>query len=243
MVSPDIRVFPPAQLTAAGAAVLAAAIEELVASRGWCRIALAGGSTPKPIYERMVGMSVPWTKVELFFGDERLVGPGDPASNYAMVKRSLIDHIDIPSRNVHRIRGELPADEAARAYAELLGNASLDIALLGMGDDGHTASLFPETADMDATDLVSVTHSPMPPYERVSLGLRTLNRAGTVYLLVAGAAKAVRLAEVRVQIASGAPVLPAARLQPETGRLIWLIDSDAAGADISATTKTMKNLR
>ncbi len=230
---PDVRVFSPDQLIAAAATLLAADIKEVVAARGRCRFALAGGGTPVPVYQRLawapLASTVPWASVELFFGDERAVRPDDPASNYAMVKGSLLDHIDIPAGNVHRIHGELPPAEAARAYAEELGDEPLDIVLLGMGDDGHTASLFPDTPDLDGGAPVRVTRSPVPPTERVTLGLGVLDRARSVYFLVSGAGKAARLAEVKRQIESGAPTLPAARVQPTGGRLIWLVNREAAG--------------
>jgi len=229
---PDVRVFSSDELSNAAATVLAADIKEVVTARGRCRVALAGGGTPVPVYQRLawapLATSVPWASVDLFFGDERAVLPDDPASNYAMVKGALLDHIDIPAANVHRIHGELPPEEAARAYVELLGDRPLDIALLGMGDDGHTASLFIGTPDLDIAP-VFVTHSPVPPANQVTLSLGVLNHARAVYFLVTGAGKAARLAEVKRQIESGAPELPAARVQPSEGRLVWLIDEPAAG--------------
>ncbi len=231
-MEPDVRVFSPDQLSTAAATLLAAEIKEVVAARGRCRFALAGGGTPVPVYQRLawapLATSIPWESVEMFFGDERAVRLDDPGSNYAMVKGSLLDHISIPAENVHRIHCELPPEEAARAYAEVLGDEPLDITLLGMGDDGHTASLFPGTPDLDGGAPVRVSQSPIPPTDRVTLSLRVLNRSRAIYLLVAGATKAARLAEIKRQIESGAPVLPAARLQPTDGRLVWLIDQPAA---------------
>lgn len=233
MVNPDVRVFIPDDLSEAAATILAADIAEVVAARGRCRVALAGGGTPVPVYQRLaqppLSSQVPWASVDLFFGDERVVRPDDPASNYLMVKGSLLDHISIPPGNVHRIHTERPAEEAARAYADVLGDQPLDIAILGMGGDGHTASLFPDTPELGNGERVRVTHSPEPPPVRISLGLDVFTQAHTVYFLVTGAAKAARLAEIKRQIESGAPVLPAARVQPASGRLVWLIDKPAAG--------------
>jgi len=230
-VNPDIRVVPAGELAVSAAAELAAELARVVSLRGRCRLALAGGSTPAPVYERLaVSPRVPWASVDVFFGDERAVPADDAASNYAMAKRTLLDRAKLPAGNVHRIHGELAPAEAARAYAGVLGDEPLDVVLLGMGGDGHTASLFPDTPQLDAAELVRATHSPVAPHDRISLGMAAINRARAVYFLVAGAGKATRLAEVRDQIAAAAPVLPAAHVQPQNGRLIWLIDSDAASS-------------
>ncbi len=232
MTAPDLRIFSSDEWSAEAAALLAADIEEVVAERGRCRLALAGGSTPVPVYQHLaappLSTRLPWAEVEVFFGDERAVPPDDPSSNYAMAREALLDPLAIEADNVHRIRGELPPAEAARAYAQELGDAPLDIVLLGMGGDGHTASLFPGTPELDSGERVRVTRSPVPPTERVSLGLPVLKGARKVYFLVSGAGKAARLAEVKAQIDDGAPVLPAARVQPTNGLLIWLLDDEAA---------------
>lgn len=203
--------------------------------RGSCHIALAGGGTPKPLYLRLakpdLRSQVDWSRVHLFFGDERHVDPQNPASNYLMARAALIDHVPINLTHVHRIHGELPADEAAAQYAGLLATEGpLDIALCGMGGDGHTASLFPEGPELEDTQAtVLVTRSPVSPFTRISMGLPTLNQARYVVLLVSGEGKAQRLAEVYGQLLSDdAPTLPAAMLRPESHQLHWFVDAGAA---------------
>ncbi len=198
--------------------------------RGAARLALAGGGTPRPLYERLGSLPwrdrIDWARTELFWGDERCVPPDDPGSNYAMVREALLDRIPVPRGNIHRIRGELGPDAAAVEYAGVLGGVPLDLVLLGMGADGHTASIFPDTAVADAErERVLATRSPDPPRDRVSLGLGTLNAAREVAFLVLGGGKAARVAQVLRP--STAP-LPAARVRPTRGALHWFLDALAA---------------
>ena len=217
----------------AAAADVVELMAEAIAARGACRIALGGGSTPKPVYERIAqaGLEerIDWARVHIYFGDERCVPPEHEASNYRMAKEAMIDRI-APAPRVHRIAGEQPPAEAARAYAAELGDTPLDICLLGMGGDGHTASLFPgrpEAAERSAR--VVAARSPVAPFERVSLTLRAINEARAVRFWVTGGDKAARVAEVFREIASGTPGLPAAQVQPASGALVWFLDEAAAG--------------
>ncbi len=232
MIAPDIVVTAAGRFAEDSAACLAAAIRDAVRLRGACRLGLAGGGTPAPVYRALARVGdVPWSAVDLFWGDERAVPPEDEGSNYAMASAALIDLLPESPRHVHRVRGELGAEPAARAYAEVLGDEPLDVLLLGMGGDGHTASLFPDTQLGAATahgPRVIATTSPKPPHPRVSLSVGAINEARAVYFLVAGAGKAARLAEVRDQIEAGTPTLPAAYVQPTTKQLVWLVDPDAA---------------
>ncbi|MCG8423670.1 MAG: 6-phosphogluconolactonase [Proteobacteria bacterium] len=232
-ITPSIRSYDPDQLSAAAAEQIARNIAEVIAERGTCRLGLAGGGTPRPVYQTLAGRpladQLAWDRLHLYWGDERCVPPDHESSNYRMVSAALLDRVSVPRHNIHRIEGERSPDDAARAYIDVLGDQPLDILLLGMGGDGHTASLFPDTADLSHTGpRVIATKSPVPPHDRVSLAMRAINEAGAVYLLVSGAGKADRLAQVFGQIESGAPVLPAARVQPSSGRLFWLVDSQAA---------------
>ena len=205
-----------------------------IAARGTCRVALGGGSTPRPVYERMaqadLAERIDWKRVHIFFGDERCVPPNHESSNYRLADESLVARLGSErAPHVHRIAGEDPAAKAARAYAAELGEVPLDVVLLGMGGDGHTASLFPgqpELAERNAR--VVATRSPAPPFERVSLSLRTINEARAVRFWVTGEDKAARVAEVFRQIECGAPSLPAAQVQPSSGELAWLLDEAAA---------------
>jgi 6-phosphogluconolactonase len=189
------------------------------------RLALAGGSTPKRLYAKLAkDERVDWKRVELFWGDERVVPPDHEKSNYRMVREALLDHISIPTAQVHRIEVEQGGVDAASDYFTLVDDRPLDLVLLGMGDDGHTASIFPDSEDATG---VYVTRSPVPPTERVTLALDVINRAEEALLLVSGVNKSERLAEVYEQWhGRQAAVLPAARVRP--GRLSWLVDEGAA---------------
>ena len=230
-VAPDVRVCAPDELAMVAAALIAAELGATIRERGAARIAVAGGRTPRATYRVLAAPpyrdELTWSAVHIYFGDERCVVADDTQSNYHLVDSVLLSHVAVPPANVHRIRGELAPDMAASDYTARLGDAPLDVVLLGMSDDGHTASLFSETPRANIAPVLA-TRSPLPPTDRVSLGLGPINSAGVVVLLVAGEAKAERLAEVHNQITTGRPVWPAARVQPTSGRLVWIIDAEAA---------------
>jgi 6-phosphogluconolactonase len=204
-----------------------------ISERGHFFVALSGGSTPRPVYallaEEPFVSRVDWTRVHVFWGDERCVPPDHPDSNYRMASRALLDHVPIPAENVHRIQGELLPQEAALVYRaelrEVLGDdRRFDLILLGMGTDGHTASLFPGAMALEERerDVVAVYVEKRTAW-RVTLTLPLINAARHVMFLVSGAGKAPLLARVR----AGDP-LPAALVQPEDGQLTWLVDRHAA---------------
>ncbi|MDP7112898.1 MAG: 6-phosphogluconolactonase, partial [Myxococcota bacterium] len=204
-----------------------------LAARGEARIALAGGGTPRPLHRRLAESpwvdAVDWSGVHVFWGDERCVPPDDPASNYRMARETLLDHIPLDPSAIHRIAGELPAKEAAAAYAEQLGDAPLDLVLLGLGGDGHTASIFPDTPIRAASDqAVLVTRSPVAPAGRVTLGLGPINGARTVAFLALGPGKARTVARVLAEFGTETPALPAARVHPASGELHWFLDGESA---------------
>lgn len=209
-----------AELAVAVARRIAALIEQAIAARGVCRIALAGGSTPRRCYEQLSALPVEWARVQIYFGDERCLPTGDVERNDEMARLSLLQHIAIPAANVHVIEAEQGAVPAAADYAAQLQAAwPLDIVLLGMGEDGHTASLFPGNPALSATEAaVPVFDAPKPPPERVSLSLATLNTARHKLFLVAGQGKQDALA----RIAAG-EVLPAAQVTDAE----WHLDRDA----------------
>jgi len=228
MTLPQLRRHDDAAALARGAAMwvggmLAAAIE----AQGRVSIALAGGSTPRAMHAHLRELTLPWERVHVYFGDERAVPPGDAASNYRMARESLLDHVQVAS--VARIEGDLPAGEAAARYADVLAAAPpIDVVLLGMGDDGHVASVFPATPEPDADAQVIATRAPVAPHDRVSLTLHAIAGAKLVAMIVSGEAKATRLAEVYGQIRAGRPKLPAARVQGANGAPWWLVDAAAA---------------
>ena len=193
----------------------------LMADPDIVHLALAGGSTPLRAYELLGALRSDWSGVQLWFGDERCVPEGDEDANHTMASRAL----QAPGADWHRIRGELGPDEAAAAYAEELAGVTLDLTLLGLGEDGHTASLFPRNAALDRDGLaVGVRGAPKPPPERVSLSLGLLNASRRIVLLVAGSGKRDALARV---LAGPDADLPASLLQRD--RLTIIADAAALG--------------
>jgi 6-phosphogluconolactonase len=204
-----------------------------IAERGRFVVALSGGSTPRPVYtllaEGLFVSRLDWKRVHVFWGDERCVPPDHPDSNYRMAYRALLEHVAIAPENVHRIPGELPPEEAAAVYrmelAEVLGeDGRFDLILLGMGTDGHTASLFPGTRAVGERerDVVAAWVERLSAW-RVTLTLPMINAARHVMFLVSGAAKAPVLARIHAGEA-----LPAGFVRPQDGQLTWLVDRDAA---------------
>jgi 6-phosphogluconolactonase len=205
----------------------------------WFSVALAGGNTPKRVYELLAterfAQRVEWPQVDLFFGDERCVPPDHPDSNYAMVYEALISNVEIPAKNVHRIIGEGNPGESARLYENQLrtffaGAAwpHFSLVLLGMGEDGHTASLFPGSDALnEKSKWVVATRPDGSNHDRITLTVPVFNNAARVVFLVTGAAKAARLAQV-LRPQPGSDPLPAQAIQPVAGSLEWLVDSAAA---------------
>ena len=209
----------------------AGAIQEF----GRFTVVLAGGSTPKATYEilaRDYAGRIDWDKVHVFFGDERTVPPDDEDSNYRMAREALLDHVPVAS--VHRMQGELPPDEAAQAYEEELRGffgpdelPRFDVILLGIGGDGHTASLFPETSALEVHDRWVVAN-PVLKLEttRITLTVPAINAAHAVYFLVAGEGKAEALAQILSGDADPREY-PASLIQPQGGPM-WMLDQPAA---------------
>lgn len=206
--------------------------------------ALAGGATPRRLYELVAAPShrdrIDWQEVEIFFGDERGVPPDHPQSNFRLAKEGLLDRVGLPPSRVHRIRGEEPDLHAeARRYQEEMAQVfgipsteappALDLIVLGMGSDGHTASLFPGRPALDEEHRWFVaSESPTTPSRRVTATLPLLNAARNVFFLVAGADKAVALRQVL-----GGPRDPRrlpAQLVVPVGHLVWFVDQAAAAA-------------
>jgi 6-phosphogluconolactonase len=205
------------------------------AAAGGGQIALTGGSTPRSAYERAAVADVQWSRATLWWGDERCVQADDELSNYAMARASLLDAIAGPPPEVHRMRGELGPHEGAAAYeAELhevfgAGMPELDLVLLGMGADGHCASLFPNqpAVEEDVRLVVGVERAGVEPcVPRISLTLPVINAAREVVFLVTGQDKASAVA--RAFEAEPGPDTPASLVTPASGRLIALLDRPAA---------------
>ncbi len=211
--------------------VAGAAAERIaVAVRAGGHIVLSGGSTPKAAHERVAKMDLDWSHTELWFGDDRAVGPEHEHSNYRMAKESLLDRIHGAPPAVHRIRGELGYEEAAAAYdVELKGSDPFDLLLLGLGPDAHCASLFPRDAALGERERRAVgveTPGMAPLVSRVTLTLPVLNAAREVVFLISGEDKAE--AAARAFGDSPDPDAPASLVAPDPGRLTVLIDPPAA---------------
>lgn len=237
----NLTVFADPGAFAEGAAALIVDLARAaVADRGRFMLALAGGGTPGPVHARLASPvhagRMPWDQVQVFFGDERCVPPDDERSNYRLAKRTLLDQVPLPVANIHRIAGEDVPAAAARAYEQDLrrtfgGDATpvFDLVCLGMGADGHTASLFPGTAALhEPRRWVVSQYVPELAAWRVTMTPVLLDAARNVVFLVTGAAKAATLA--RVLEGSYEPdLLPAQLVRPVDGRVHWLVDAAAAG--------------
>jgi len=210
------------ELGRAAAEMTVLACTAAIAARGVCHLGLAGGNTPRFCYEALRDMDVEWSRLHIWFGDERCLPSGDVGRNDRMADEALLRHVAIPQSRVHRMPAELGPEEGAKRYAVMLATApAMDVLHLGMGEDGHTASLFPGNAALaDARLAVPVFNSPKPPPERVSMGFSMLNAARQILILAAGVGKQDALARIR----SGER-LPVAMVQHP----LWFIDRDAAG--------------
>lgn len=212
-------------LPSADSARCAAAELLAEAARGGGHIALSGGATPGPAYELAATLQPDWSRAELWFADERCVRPDDENSNYRLVRERLLDRLGRGPAAEHRIRGELPGARAADEYESELRGVTLDLVLLGMGPDGHTASLFPNDPAMDETQRRAVAVS-RPDFERVTLTLPVLNGSDVVVFLVVGTDKADA-----VQRAFGdepTAATPASLVRSSTGTTYIFLDRGAA---------------
>jgi 6-phosphogluconolactonase len=235
----------PETLAREAAALVINTLHVAVTTRGVASIALSGGSTPKRMGELFVEepyvSQMPWPSIEFFWGDERTVPIESDESNAGVAKRTFLDQVPVDLGRVHPWQTDIDPDTAAANYAALLGERltidvhfpRFDLVLLGMGDDGHTASLFPYTEALNETERWAIAN----PVEklnttRLTLSAPTINNARMVVFLLAGAGKASRLAEV-IDGPGDPGRLPSQRIRPHNGRLIWLID-EAASAELAA---------
>jgi 6-phosphogluconolactonase len=247
-VPPTIRVLAdPAAVQRVAAEEFTAWTEGAVQAHGAALVALSGGSTPRGLHTLLADPAapfrarVPWTRLHIFWGDERPVPPDHPDSNYRMARETLLEHVPIPARHVHRVAGEDPEHtRAAERYARELrevfaahgrledGVPRFDLVVLGMGADGHTASLFPGTEAVHETArLVVATWVTKLGSHRISLTPPVLNRAAAILFLVTGGDKAETLAAV-LQGPSQPDVYPSQVVHPRSGALVWLVDRAAS---------------
>jgi 6-phosphogluconolactonase len=240
----DLEVLPSATALAdAVAGRFIAAAGDAIDSRGQFVVALSGGSTPRDTYRRLgteaLVSRVMWSRVQVLWGDERCVPPHHAESNYRMAREALLDCVPVPAANVHRIHGEDDPATAAWVYEATLrallrppAGAGIDLVLLGLGEDGHTASLFPGSAAVhEQTRWVMVAHAAAAPMWRITLTPAVINAAAEVLFLVSGGAKAGILRRV-LEGPRRPHELPAQAIAPTNGRVRWCVDA-AAAADLT----------
>jgi 6-phosphogluconolactonase len=241
---PDIRIHRDSQAWAEAAAEFVLAVgKEAVRTNGRFLIALSGGTTPETLYRALTSPAFAdrfdWSRTTFFFSDERCVAPDDPRSNYALAKKTLFTPLNIMPSQVYRMAGESSdPQEAAIEYEQQLrlatktsssGQPPLDLVLLGLGEDGHTASLFPGTSILrDHQRVIAATQSPKDPPNRLTMTLAAINRASVILFLVTGAGKSGVVRAILDPRTEAERHLPAALVSPEEGRLIWFLDQAAA---------------
>ncbi|MGX1929212.1 6-phosphogluconolactonase [Flagellimonas sp. 2504JD4-2] len=219
----------------------AAYFAELVKDKTEFHIALSGGSTPKVVFDVIAseyGDNIDWSNIHFYWGDERCVPPTDDQSNYKMTVEHLFSKIKVPEANIHRVLGEAEPDREAMRYANLLeinldrveGIPQFDLVVLGMGDDGHTASIFPHEIGLwDAKDHCVVATHPDSGQKRVSINGKVINTAKEVAFLVTGAGKAEKVKSI-LEKTEGFDAYPASLVNPSTGKLLWFMDEAAAAS-------------
>jgi 6-phosphogluconolactonase len=235
----SVNIFStPYELAEKFAEKLISMINDCAESNKVMSVALSGGSTPELLFSLLgdhFSRSARWDYVHLFWGDERCVPPDDPESNFGMAKRKFIDKINIPMSNIHRIRGEeMPEEEAIRYAGDISANTRLrnglpimDLIILGLGEDGHTASIFPENRELLKSGRVcEVAIHPVTSRKRVTITGPTINNAASVAFLITGKKKAP-VVESILNKRESANKFPASYIDPVHGELCWFIDSDA----------------
>jgi 6-phosphogluconolactonase len=236
--STEVKIFPNSRQVVKA---IAKEIFNLTKSthQGQFNILLSGGNTPSELFRKLskkYAETIGWQRIHLWWGDERCVSPDNESSNYKQAHDFLISKISIPAENVHRIRGENnPEDEAIRYAQEIKENINyrgenpvFDLVLLGLGEDGHTASIFSDEIEMFEDERVcAVTKHPLTGQKRITITGKVLNNANRVFFLVTGANKAQRISEI-MNDDEAAKLLPAYYISPTNGELIWYIDEAAA---------------
>jgi 6-phosphogluconolactonase len=241
----EIKIVPDSAALARSAAdefhrLAGAAVQE----HGQFSVALSGGNTPRAVYSLLASeqKELPWDRIHVFFGDERHVPPDHPDSNFRMASESLLSKVPIPEKNIHRVHAELDAEAAAAEYEQQLSSffqlkghdwPRFDLIFLGIGEDGHTASLFPGSKALTETSRRVVANW-VEKFKtfRITLTFPVLNHGADVVFLVSGASKAKILNEI---LRPGTHEYPAQNVQPENGRLLWLVDQDAGSLLPNAT--------
>lgn len=214
-------------------------LQQLINGENPVHIALSGGSTPKAIFDYMAanfGESIKWVNAHFYWGDERCVAPTDEESNYKMTVDHLLSKVDFPAANIHRVLGENDPKEEAIRYGKVLtenlisvnDTPQFDLVILGMGDDGHTASVFPYQMELwDSEENCEVAQHPDSGQNRVTITGKVINQAKEVAFLVTGAGKQEKVEEI-IDQKGDYNLYPASRVSPKSGKLTWYLDEAAA---------------
>ena len=240
-MKPELRIFRDLErLSRHAANLFVAASNRAILERDRFLVALNGGSTPARLFQLLAADyrdQITWSRVQVFWGDERCVPPADTGSNYHQAYETLLSHVPLPESNIHRVQGELEPGAAAKAYQETLRAFAdrplefprFDLVYLGMGEDGHTASLFPGSTVPANEPVIAVTANYQDrPANRITLTQPVFNQARRVVFMATGEKKANTLAEV-LSDRYNPELYPAQRIDPKDGQLIWLVDEAAAG--------------
>jgi 6-phosphogluconolactonase len=244
---PDIRIAQDVrQWARETAAYICSASEQAIQARGRFLIALSGGSTPKTLYHTLASPEwkgkFDWSNIIFLFGDERCIPPDHPESNFGMAQAALFHPVNVQADHIYRIKGEYENPAlAAQEYEDQVRKLTqcptphiptIDLVLLGLGEDGHTASLFPGTAALqEQHKIITVGQAPIGVRSRITFTLGVLNRAAVVLFLATGPGKATMIHRIVKPESEADRSLPAARVAPESGRLLWMVDQ-AAGAQL-----------
>jgi len=238
-MSHSVRVFPSREALAQSFAALLIKDLDRIEPDHYYTIALSGGSTPEFIFNYLsenYAERISWEKLLVFWGDERCVPPEHEESNYRMAYESLLQNVPIPDANVFRIKGEDNPVEEARQYSDLVssmvpfynGIPQFDLMLLGLGDDGHTASIFPDRPDLFTSgQLFEVALKPENRQKRITATGRIINNSSKIYYIVTGKGKATIVSEV-IEGKRGSELYPASKVMPSSGHLAWMLDAEAA---------------
>lgn len=241
MMKRNVNIFNSKNGISAFFAQELAQLSQSKSENDYVSLALSGGSTPKAIFEYLSGSGsekIHWNKIRFFWGDERCVPPDDKESNFRMTKESLFEKISVPSQNIFRIKGEDDPLAEAKRYSKLVADyvpsveniPVFDIVMLGMGEDGHTASVFPDEINLfDSSELYVSTRNPYTGQNRITATGKIINNATNVFFLVTGESKATIVAQI-INKHSGFSKYPASKVKPNSQNLIWLLDSAAASS-------------
>jgi len=229
----DVKIYPSTEELAKEFAeeIITKINDQAKPGNAFC-VMLSGGSTPKLLFGSLAKLSSKvksWEHVHFYWGDERCVPPDHPESNFGMAKVELLDYLQIPETNIHRILGENDPENEARRYAEEISKIpSFDLIMLGMGDDGHTVSIFPDQLDlMNSRNLCEVSVHPKTKQKRVTITGKVINNAKVVAFLITGKNKAGIIAEIFSKTGTY-QTYPASYIHPEKGELMWLLDKEAS---------------